>query len=454
MSLDRPSELSPPVHELDDLVAWFRAREKPAQAWRVGLEHEKVLIHLGSTAPVAYQGPRGVEAVLRRFVLLGFKAVEDDGRIIAAQDGGLTVSIEPGGQLELSGRPFSDLQALAAEVDQHHRTCAMVAAELGLQFLAVGYRPWGTPRTVAWMPKTRYQVMRPFLSRRGLLAEDMMAMTGSGQASFDFGSEADAGEKLRLGLAIQPVVTALFANSPILNGAPWGGLSFRVQVWEQTDPARCGVPRFAFEEGFVEEAYRRYAEWALDVSMVFVRRGHRYLDPGGLTFRAFLRSGFQGERPTLADWEDHLTCLFPDARLKGVVEMRGADACDAGMSKGLAAFWKGLLYDDGARSAAWEEVRRLGLEERRRLMGDAGRLGLAASVPGGGTLRELAGRLLALSAEGLARQQPGAMGQDDERRWLEPLRARAESGRSPAHEALEAFQRGGDQALMARLRCA
>ncbi len=454
MSLDKRAGDSPPVRGVGDLVEWFRARERPAGEWKVGLEHEKVLLRAGTVEPVPYDGPGGVEALLRGFVSLGYQPVEDEGRIIAAQHAGLTVSIEPGGQIELSGRPFQDVHAVASELDRHQAKCAALAERLGVAFLATGYRPWGTPRTSPWMPKSRYQVMRPYLAARGRLAEDMMAMTGSGQASFDFGSEADAGEKLRLALAAQPAVTALYANSPIVNGAPWGGLCYRVQVWEETDPARCGLLPFAFEEGFLGDAYRRYVDWALDVPMIFLRRGGRYLHTGGRSFRAFLAEGLEGERPTLADWEDQLSCLFPDVRLKGVVEVRGADACDMEMTKALAAFWKGLLYDRAARAEAWEEVGGLDLEARRKLARDAGLQALGAPFPGGGTLGQLAGRLLEIAAAGLCRQNCCGEKGEDERHWLDLLRARAASGRSPADEALEAFRRGGDRALAEQLRCA
>jgi len=454
MSLDKRAGESPNVRGVGDLVAWFRDRERPRAEWKVGLEHEKVLLRAGTTAPVPYGGPDGVEAVLRGFGRLGYDLVEDEGQVIAAQRKGLTVSIEPGGQIELSGRPFQDVHVVADELDRHHAKCAALGAELKIEFLATGYRPWGSPATVPWMPKSRYRVMRPFLAARGRLAEDMMAMSGSTQASFDFGSEADMAEKLRLSLAAQPALVALYANSPVVGGRAWGGKSFRVEIWEATDPARSGLLPFAFEEGFVGDAYRRYVEWALDVPMVFLRRRGSYLETGARSFRQFLAEGLDGERATIADWEDHLSCLFPDVRVKGVVEVRGADACDAAMTKALAAFWKGLFYDGAARAQAWDEVAGLRIEERRQLMRDAGRYGLQARVPRGKTLQEQARRLLAISADGLCRQNCcGAKG-EDERVWLSPLEARAESGRSPADDALDAWRKGGDRALAAAWRCA
>jgi glutamate--cysteine ligase len=454
MSLDRRTADTPPVRGVGDLIGWFRARERPPSEWKVGLEHEKVPVVTGTTRPVPYGGPNGIAAFLRGFCRFGYGAFEDAGNVIAAQRDGLTVSIEPGGQIELSGRPFQDVHVVADEIDRHHEKCSALGAELGITLLATGYRPWGTPSTAEWVPKTRYGVMRPYLAARGRYAEDMMAMTGSTQASFDFGSERDVAEKLRTSLAAQPVCAALWANSPIVNGRESGWLSFRTQVWESVDPARQGMLPFAFEPGFVDDPYRSYVEWALDVPMIFLRRGGQYRDPRGRTFRAFLAEGIDGERPTLLDWEDHLSTIFTDVRLKGVVEVRAADACDAGMTKALAAFWKGLLYDRAAREAALDVVRDLTLEQRRALMIAAGREGLRARAPDGRTLAALARELIEVSAAGLCRQNCCGKKGQDERVWLEPLAARAETARTPAEEALEAFRRGGDAALLAHLRIA
>jgi glutamate--cysteine ligase len=454
MSLDARRQEERPIAAVGDLVGWFRDRERPVDGWKVGLEHEKILLRAGTVDPVPYEGEGGVAAVLRAFDRYGYEPFEEEGRVIASVKRGLTISIEPGGQIELSGRPFADVHVIAAELDRHLEKCREIAALTRVEFLAAGYRPWGTPRTNPWMPKNRYAVMRPFLAAHGRLGEDMMAMTASVQASYDFADEADLAEKLRVAYAVQPAVTALLANSPVVNGRPCGWKSYRTKVWLETDPARCGILPFVFEPGFEREPYRRYVEWALDVPMIFVRREGRYLDPGGRTFRAFLAGGLDGERATVADWEDHLTTLFPDVRVKSVVEVRGADGNGPALTKAMVALWKGILYDRAARAAALEPVRALSLEDRRAFVLAAGREGLAGRLPDGRPVVEIARAVVEAASEGLCRQRCCGDRGDDERTWLGPLRERVESGRSPADDALEVFERGGDRALAAHLRCA
>jgi len=454
MSLDARQTEQRPIAAVGDLVAWFRARERPAGEWKVGLEHEKLLLRAGTLEPVPYEGDGGIAAVLRSFDRYGYEAFEEDGRVIASVKRGLTISIEPGGQIELSGRPFVDVHVVAAELDRHLAKCREIAERERVEFLAAGYRPWGTPRTNPWMPKNRYAVMRPFLAARGRLAEDMMAMTASVQASYDYADETDLAEKLRVAFAVQPAITALFANSAVVAGRPSGWKSYRTKVWLETDPARCGILPFVFEPGFEREPYRRYVEWALDVPMIFVRREGRYLDPGGRTFRAFLAGGLDGERATLADWEDHLTTLFPDVRVKSVLEVRGADGNGPELTKALAALWKGILYDRAARAAALEPVRSLSLDDRRAFVLAAGRDGLAGRLPDGRRVADVARVVVDAAAAGLCRERCCGDRGDDERLWLAPLAERVASGRSPADDALEAFERGGDRALAAFLRCA
>jgi len=454
MSLDKRAGDSPPVRGLADLVGWFRAHERPQAQWKVGIEYEALPQVKGSLDPVPYEGPRGIEAVLRAFSRYGYTPFEEAGHAIAAEGSGLAVSIEPGGQLELSGRPFKDVHEVASEIDRHLEMVRAIGGELGIELLGAGYRPWGTPATARWVPKARYRIMRPFLAARGRLAGDMMSMTASAQASFDFGSERDAAEKLRLALAAQPAIVALCANSPIVNGQETGWKSYRTEVWNHTDPARCGLLPFAFEPGFEEDAFGRYAGWALDVPMVFLRREGRYVDTRGASFRQFMASGIDGFAPTLSDWEDHLSALFPEVRLKGVIEVRGADSGAPELVKALAAFWKGLLHSKESRDWAWDQVRRFSLAERVALRDAAGREGLLAPLPDGRSLADLAVELLDAASLGLCRQ--GACGQtgEDERVWLAPLKAFAASRRSPADQALEAFRRGGASALSAVLRVA
>lgn len=454
MSLDAKVKESPPITGPGDLTGYFRQRERPRADWKVGLEHEKIGLRAGTLEPVPFDGPGGIAEFLGGFTEYGYEPFLEEGRVIATQRTGLTVSLEPGGQIELSGRPFPDIHCVARELDRHHDKCRTIGARLGVELLATGYRPWGRPAGMPWMPKTRYTVMRPFLEARGRLATDMMSMTGSTQASFDFASERDMAEKLRTALAVQPAITALSANAPVVDGKESGWKSYRVAVWEEVDRARSGLLPFAFEPGFEEDAYRRYAEWALDVPMIFLRRDGAYLRTGGVPFRRFLAEGLDGHRATLLDWEDHLSTLFPEVRVKGVVEVRGADACDLELTRAVLALWKGLLYDQQARDWAWDAVKRFTVEERRALMIGAGREALQARTPDGRTLAQLAGTLLDAAEAGLCRQNACGDAGEDERKFLAPLRARAVSGRCPADDALEAFRRGGDRALAAHLRCA
>lgn len=454
MSLDARTHETPPVRGEKDLVEWFRARERASENWKVGLEHEVILVRTGTLEPVPWEGERGVAALLRGFSRFGFEPFLEEGRIIAAQKEGLTVSIEPGGQLELSGRPFVDVHAAAEELSEHLDRCRALGSELGISLLATGYRPFGTASENPWMPKDRYHVMRPFLKARGRLAEDMMAMTASLQASFDFSDPQDLALKLKTALAVQPAVTALYANSPIVNGRESGWKSYRTAVWAETDPARCGLLDFVFGPGFEDDPYRAYANWAMDVPMIFVRRRGGYLNPEGLTFRGFQKAGFAGERPLAGDWEDHLTTVFPEVRVKGVVEVRGADCCDLARARALLALWKGILYDPRARARAFETVSKFRVEERHALMETAGREALLGKAPDGRTLREIASELLSAAKEGLKRQHCCGAGGEDECVFLDPLHASVESGRTPADEAQEAFRKGGADALVRHLRCA
>ena len=438
MSLDNRPQESEPLTGMESLIDFFRAGEKPRERFRVGMEHEKIGLITGGHRPIPYTGPRGIEELLARLGRFGYEPfLEHDRPIAATQPGGLCISLEPGGQLELSGRPFHCARDLAIELRRHLAIVRALGAELGHTWLGVGYRPFGLTADAEWMPKGRYGRMRERLSASGKLGLDMMTMTATVQASFDYSDEADMAKKLRGATAVSPIVTALFANSPLRHGRESGYLSFRAHVWLDVDPARCGPLEAAFKPGF---GYSDYAAWALDVPMIFLRREGEYRDPRGATFRRFLTQGLDGERATLTDFEDHLTTLFPEVRLKRILEMRGADVGSPPMCAALPALWKGLLYDDDALAAA-ERLVPLPFPDRLVLHEAVAREALSAKV-NGHAVRELARELVDLAAAGLARQ--GGCG--DEGALLDPLRAILEDGRCPAEVALAKLRGdfGGD----------
>lgn len=428
MSLDAPRAASPLVESVDQLVETFRRAEKPPERWKVGMEHEKIGVLAGTVDPVPYEGNRGIGEVLRRFERWGYEPVVEDGHAIALQGPGRTITLEPGGQFELSGRPFDCAHACRKELLSHIARARAVSRELGLRFLAVGYRPFGTPAGARWMPKARYAPMRAYLPTRGARALDMMTMTATVQANYDWSDEDDVRRKMRTAMGVSPIVAALFANSFLVNGEDSGFATFRYEVWRDVDPDRCGLLPFVFDDDF---SYRRYVEWTLDIPVIFVRRDGRYLPANGVTFRRFWREGLHGERATVGDYQDHLTTLFPEVRLKNVLEVRGADAGDPEMNAALPALWKGLLYDETACAEAWKLVARESFDERLALQRDVARLGLRAEV-GGRKVLDLARELFAIAAAGLTGSGCRDAAGRDERAVLEPLRAVLESGRTPA----------------------
>jgi glutamate--cysteine ligase len=437
LSLDKPQQAEP-VSGVEALVDFFRGGEKFPERFRVGMEHEKIGLLTGTIRPVPYAGERGIGELLRRLERFDYQPHLENGQPIAAMQGDLGITLEPGGQLELSGRPFTCSHDLDRELGRHLAVIHALGAELGQTWLGVGYRPFGTVADAEWMPKGRYQRMRAYLSQQGALALDMMTMTGTVQANFDYSDEADMARKVRVGNSVSPIVTALFANSPLRDGRECGYLTFRNEVWRQMDPARCGLLEVAFRPDF---GYRAYTEWALDVPMIFLRRDSEYRDPGGATFRRFLADGLGGERATLSDWEDHLSTLFPEIRLKRVVEVRGADAGSREMCAALPTLWKGLFYDRDALDAA-DRLLQIPFADRLALSNDVSRLALGAKVAGRSVL-ELARELVAISAAGLHRQLGCGK---DEGKFLEPLRQILEDGRCPAEIALAKLQGeyGGD----------
>ncbi|WP_257459907.1 glutamate--cysteine ligase [Archangium lipolyticum] len=442
MSLDLQRTATEPITSVDMLLAGFRSAEKPRSSHLLGLEHEKFVYPLQSARQVPYEGPSGIGALLERLAPAGYTPFRETptSPAIALQKGMLTISLEPGGQLELSGSPWRTAREAHAENLAHLAEVKAAAEALGLRLVALGYRPFGTPPEMSWMPKTRYVAMRQSLPERGPLAHNMMLMTSTGQVSLDWEDEADCVRKTVLVARLAPLMVALYANSPIVDGKPSGYLSFRSRVWDEVDPTRCGYLRSFFDGSF---SYRAYVEWALDAPILFLRRRGEYLRPK-MTFRQFMKEGFEGQPADMTDWTDHLSTLFPEVRLKKVVEVRGADCVSAPMTGALAALWRGLLYDRGAMEEGERLLPRLSFEEHLAFHDTSRRQGLAGKL-GNHELHRLAAEMVAIARRGLERLDAA------DAPLLEPLAEVAASGRSPAQAVLEAWEKDPrPEALLAR----
>jgi glutamate--cysteine ligase len=439
VSLDRQgaADQQSVVTSAEQLVKWFAAAEKPAAEWKVGTEHEKIGLYQKGHGSVPYPGPRGIAAVLERVAELdGWKRILEGTSLIALEKGGASITLEPGGQLELSGAPLRTIHETCSEFQGHLSLMKRVCEPLGIVWLGLGINPIYGVEQIPQMPKKRYQIMRSYLPPRGPLALEMMHATATVQANFDFGSEADMVAKLRTALGVTSIVSAIFANSGLSEGKANGYVSRRLHIWSHTDPDRTGLLPFAFEDGF---GYREYAEWALDVPMFFVVRDGHYHPAGGMSFRRFMQEGWQGTRATLDDWSRHLTTLFPDVRLKNVVEVRGADAVPPGLTCSLPALWKGILYDQAARDAAWRLVAGSSHEEREAARADVARRGLAARFAGRRVL-ELARELAAISREGLRRLAHAGRRDPDETAYLDPVSEQLKLGVSPGQVVLDRWE--------------
>jgi glutamate--cysteine ligase len=435
-----------PIESRDELVAWFEAGSKPPSAFRIGTEHEKVPFYAGSNAPVPYEGPRGIRALLDGMqAMLGWQPILEDGLPIGLYDvtGGGAISLEPGGQFELSGAPVTTLHQTCAETAAHLAQLKDIANPLGIKFLTLGMSPqWALAQTPV-MPKRRYAIMANYMPKVGTRGLDMMFRTTTVQVNLDFASEADMVKKLRVSVALQPLATALFANSPFVDGAPSGFLSTRSHIWRDTDNARAGMLPFAFEPGM---GFERYTDYALDVPMYFVKRGDAYHDVTGASFRDLMAGRLDrlpGERATVSDWANHLSTIFPEVRLKRYLEMRGADAGPLPMLVTLSAFWVGLLYDQQSLDSAWDLVKSWSAEQRQALRDAVPARGLQATIDGR-SLLDLAGDVLKLADAGLASRSRfgtcGAQGKsDDERHYLAPLHAIVANGRTQAEHLLELY---------------
>ncbi|MET0403307.1 MAG: glutamate-cysteine ligase family protein [Cystobacter sp.] len=442
MSLDLQRTASEPITSADLLLAGFRSAEKPRDQLRLGLEHEKFVYPAGSARPVPYEGASGIGSLLDAIAPGGYQPFREtpSSPAIALQKGMLTISLEPGGQFELSGSPFVSARDAHEENLAHLAEVKAAAAPLGLQLVALGYRPFGTPEDVSWMPKSRYVAMRQALPERGPLAHHMMLMTSTGQVSLDWEDEADCVRKTVLIARLTPLLTALYANSPLRNGKPSGYMSFRSRVWEEVDPTRCGYLPSFFDGSF---SYQAYTDWALDAPLLFLRRRGEYLRPK-MTFRQFIREGFEGAPADLSDWTDHLSTLFPEARLKKVVEVRGADCGSAAMTGALGALWRGLLYDRTALDDAERLLPKVSYQEHLVLHDIGRREGLAGRW-NGQELHRLAGEMVAIARRGLERLDPR------DAPLLDVLSEVAASGRSPAQAVLDAWEREPNPAaLMSR----
>jgi glutamate--cysteine ligase len=426
-----------PVTSISQLVEYVRGGEKPSDRFRIGTEHEKIGLRQEDLGSVPYPGDRGIGAVLEKVAQEdGWTRVTEAGNVIALEKDGASITLEPGGQLELSGAPVRTIFETCAEFNRHLDLIRRVSEPMRLIWLSLGCNPLHEVADVPRMPKARYRIMRDYLPTRGDLSLHMMHLTATVQANLDYSDEADMAAKMRTAMGLTPVVSAMFANSSLSAGKPSGFISQRIHFWRHTDPDRCGLLPFVFEPDF---GYARYVDWAVDVPMFFVVRGGRFLPAGGMSFRRFVEAGLEGHRATLADFDRHLTTLFPEVRLKRVLELRGADAVPSHLTCALPALWKGILYDAEALSAAWELVADWSFEEREAALDAVSRRGLGAEVPGGPVL-PLARELVSIAFAGLRRIAHPGESRDDERGFLEPLFEQLETGRSPGEVILARWQ--------------
>ncbi len=423
----------------DQLVAYIESGCKPRDKWRIGTEHEKFAFRLSDLKPLPYEGRDGIGAILHALRRFGWQPVEEAGNVIAlTHPNGASVTLEPGGQFELSGAPVATLHETCEEVSHHLIEVKTVGAELGFGMMGIGFQPKWRREDIPWMPKGRYKIMRDYMPKVGGHGLDMMLRTCTVQVNLDFESEANMIKKFRVGLALQPVAIALFANSPFYEGKPTDYLSYRSFVWTDTDPDRCGMLPFVFEDGM---GFERYVDYMLDMPMYFVYRDGKYIDASGQSFRDFMAGklpAYPEQLPTIGDWEDHLTTAFPEVRMKKFLEMRGADGGPWGRLCALPAFWTGLLYDSVSLDAAYDMIKDWSFEERTKLRDEAPRFALKTQFRGR-PLRDLALEVLAIARAGLKRRNRYAHG-CDETYFLNPLDDIADSGETPAEDLLELYR--------------
>ena len=430
-----------PIERRDELVDWLAQGVRPKPAFRIGTEHEKFVFTLEGHQPVPYEGRRGIRALLEGMQhLLGWQPILEGEHIIGLSDvtGGGAISLEPGGQFELSGAQVETVHQTSSELMAHLAQVREVAKPLHIGFLGIGMTPNWTLAEIPKMPKGRYRIMTAYMPKVGTLGLDMMYRTCTVQTNLDFSSEADMVKKLRVSIALQPVATALFANSPFTEGKPNGFLSFRAEIWRHTDADRTGMLPWVFEDGM---GFERWVDYALDVPMYFVKHGDEYVDVAGQSFRDLIAGklrGMPGASATISDWSNHLSTTFPEVRLKRYLEMRGADSGPLASLLALPAFWAGILYDDTSLDAAWDLVKEWTAEDRQKLRDDVPKAGLATLVRGR-TAFEIANDALRLAYAGLARRNRLDAAGHDETLYLEHLQDRLARGTTPAEELLEKF---------------
>ncbi len=423
------------------LLEYMEAGCKPPANWRIGTEHEKFAYRRSDLRPLDYGGERGVRALLEGLTRFGWKLVFEDGNPIALSKPDMSsITLEPGGQIELSGSPLETVHQTCDEVTGHLEQVKAIAGNLDIGFLGLGYNPKWSGSDIPWMPKGRYAIMKEHMRKKGALGLEMMLATCTVQVNLDFDSEATMARMFRVALALQPIATALWANSPFRKGEPTGYLSYRSHIWTDTDPDRTGILDFVFEDGF---GFERYVDYMLDVPMYFVYRDGTYINAAGLSFRDFMAGKLDvlpGERPTLKDWENHMTTAFPEVRLKQFLEMRGADGGPWRRLCALPAFWVGLLYDATALDAAWGLVKTWTPEDRAHLRDEVPRLALKTPF-GNGTVGDISRDILQIAHEGLSRRDRVDAAGLNEAHFLNPLFQIAESRLTPAEKLLDAYQR-------------
>jgi glutamate--cysteine ligase len=432
----------PDIEKNDQLEEYFHAAGKPRDRWRVGTEYEKVGIDRSSGKAIPYSGPRGVESILKRLIdRFGWEPEEQDGHIIALSRDNAQITLEPGGQIELSGEPCDSIHCTYAEFTQHIRELLEVSDPLDVVFLGLGMQPISRLDEIEWVPKKRYRIMGPYMPKVGRLGQRMMKQTATVQANIDYRDEKDAMAKFRTGMGLTPIFISMFANSPICDGKLNGYRSYREHIWTDTDKSRSGMLKFAFSP---DVSFAHYVEYALDVPMYFIIRNKNYIDMTGTTFRQFLAYGWNGERATLEDWHDHLTTLFPETRIKRYIEVRSADSQPPELMPALSAIVKGAFYESDCLDAAWDLVKDWNWNERMQVYFDSHRDALAARIRRY-SLLDLSKELLQIALEGLRRQKMfNALG-EDETIYLEPLEKLLALGKCPADLLIEKWQGELDQ---------